>query len=492
MKQQKTLFKNTIYKAILNIVNILIPVIIGSYVVRLLDVDLYGIYNKVYSEFQVFLAIASFGIYNYGVKEVSKIRDDPKKMSKMFTNLFVIGIASNLIILIIYLAYALFASSGLTLKIYLIFVIQILSNIIYVEYVNEALENYKFISLKSIIVRIIYLISLLVFVKKPTDIIIYGILVSLSAMINNLLSFIYVKRQIKFDFKNLNISKYIKILFIILIITNVDLLYSQLDRVMLGRYNTNISVTVYFIAYYIVSTLVSIPYSIVFVSVPRLSYLLKNSKKKIYEEKLNNSIRSLLFLIIPICLGIFTLSEEIIELYSGSRYSSAVLPLKIACISRIFISIEYAINNLVLYPNDKEKRILLITFVCGVLNLILNYTLVVLKIFNPVTAMATTGIVEIIIAVCQYIYTRKKLNIKLNIITKETVRYLIVSLCFIPVSYLVKMLNIGFFIKVLLIVIICSLMYVGILFIFKDTNIMFILEKVKGKIYFSRRKNEKS
>ena len=158
MKQQKTLFKNTIYKAILNIVNILIPVIIGSYVVRLLDVDLYGIYNKVYSEFQVFLAIASFGIYNYGVKEVSKIRDDPKKMSKMFTNLFVIGVASNLIILIIYLAYALFASSGLTLKIYLIFVIQILSNIIYVEYVNEALENYKFISLKSIIVRIIYLI----------------------------------------------------------------------------------------------------------------------------------------------------------------------------------------------------------------------------------------------------------------------------------------------------------------------------------------------
>ena len=111
-------------------------------------------------------------------------------------------------------------------------------------------------------------------------------------MINNLLSFIYVKRRIKFDFKNLNISKYIKILFIILIITNVDLLYSQLDRVMLGRYNTNISVTVYFIAYYIVSTLVSIPYSIVFVSVPRLSYLLKNSKKKIYEEKLNNSIRS--------------------------------------------------------------------------------------------------------------------------------------------------------------------------------------------------------
>ena len=92
--KQKSLFKNIIYKAILSFVNIMVPVIIGSYIVHLLDVDLYGAYNKVYSEFQVFLTIASFGIYTYGIREISKIRDDKKKISTLFTNLFVLSIIS--------------------------------------------------------------------------------------------------------------------------------------------------------------------------------------------------------------------------------------------------------------------------------------------------------------------------------------------------------------------------------------------------------------
>ncbi len=43
-----------IYKSILSLVNIVIPIIIGPYIVRLLDVNLYGTYNRVLSEFQIF------------------------------------------------------------------------------------------------------------------------------------------------------------------------------------------------------------------------------------------------------------------------------------------------------------------------------------------------------------------------------------------------------------------------------------------------------
>ena len=38
----------------------------------------YGIYNKTFSVFQFFLAFASFGVYNFGVREISKIRNDRK------------------------------------------------------------------------------------------------------------------------------------------------------------------------------------------------------------------------------------------------------------------------------------------------------------------------------------------------------------------------------------------------------------------------------
>ena len=50
MSKKNTLFKNTIFKSLLNIVNIVVPLIIGPYIMRLLDVDLYGTYNRVLSE----------------------------------------------------------------------------------------------------------------------------------------------------------------------------------------------------------------------------------------------------------------------------------------------------------------------------------------------------------------------------------------------------------------------------------------------------------
>lgn len=87
MEKKNTLFKNTIYKSILSIVNIVVPIIIGPYIMRLLDVDLYGMYNRVFADFQMFLAFAGFGVYTLGVREISKIRDDKEKVSKLFTNL---------------------------------------------------------------------------------------------------------------------------------------------------------------------------------------------------------------------------------------------------------------------------------------------------------------------------------------------------------------------------------------------------------------------
>ena len=469
MEKKNTLFKNTIYKSILSLVNIVIPIIIGPYITRLLDINLYGIYNKVFAVFQVFLAFASFGVYNFGIREISKFRNDKKKVSQLFTNLFVISLISNVLVLIIYLVYSLLSSSGITTTIYLVFIIQFIANIFYIEFVNEALENYKFITIKSVIVKVIYFISLLLFVIHPKDIVIYAVIVSLTVFLNNIISFIYAKRKIEFDFSDIQIKKYLKPLLAVLVITNVDLLYSQLDRVMLGSYVNDVSVTLYFIPYYIVSTLVSIPYSIINVSIPRLSYVLKNDGKEKYEEKLNNSISSLLFVIVPVCLGIFVVAKEVIFLYAGKKYMTAVIPLMIACIA-------------VLYPNDKENRILKVSLTCGILNVIMNYILVLAKILTPTTAMITTGISELIVFIWHYTYSKKVLKLNVNIFSKKNMLYLFLGLLFIPVSIIIRKLNLGFIITLASIVIVCSLLYVVTLYIKKDNNLVFILDKFKKKM----------
>ena len=487
MEKKNTLFKNTIYKSMLSMVNIVVPLVIGPYIMRLLDVDLYGLYNRVFADFQMFLAFASFGVYTLGVREISKIRNDKEKVSKLFTNLFVISFLSNMLVLIIYLIFSLITSTGLAKVLYLVMSIQIIAIVFYVEFVNEALENYNFITIKSIIVKIIYFLAILLAVRNPHDIVIYAVIVSLTNFLNNIISFIYAKHRISFDFSKIQIKKYKKPLIAVLVITNADLLYSQLDRVMLGRYVSGVSVTVYYTAYYLISTLSAIPYSIINVSIPRLSYLLKNEGKEIYEEKLNNSISSLIFIIVPMCLGVFVLSKEAIILYAGKKYLMAIVPLMIACITRIFISLESVMNNLVMYPNNREDRILKVSLTCGISNLIINYLLVLFKIFSPLTALATTGLVELTIFIIHYTYARKKMNIDVRVFSKKNMTYILLSLLFIPISLIIRSLKLNFYINIIVIVIICSLMYFIVLYIKKDNNLLFILDKFKGKLKVGRK-----
>lgn len=483
---KKSLFKNTIYKALLSFVNIVIPLLVGPYVVKLLDVELYGIYNTVYAEFQVFLIFASFGLYTFGMREISKIRNDKKKVSQLFSNLFLISIISNLLVGLIYLFYSFISSSGMALVLYLIMTIQIVGNVFYIEFVNEALENYKFITIKTVVVKILYLISIFMFIKNPKDIAIYAIIVSLVNFVNNILSFIYAKKHIKFDFKNLKFKKYFSPLIVILIITNIELLYGQLDRVMLGKFVDGVSVSMYYIPYYLISTLAAIPYSIINVSIPRLSYIVANESKENYMNALNKIISSLLFIIVPMCLGVFVLAHEVIYLYAGDKYLACIPTLMISCILRIFLSTESVLTNLVMYPNNKEKTLLKFSFGCGMLNLLLNSVLVIFNILTPSTAMGTTMLVEIVLITIEYIYIVKKLDIKPKFISNQNLRYIILSLLFIPISLLVKYINFGFYINIAVIIVLCILLYGGVLMAVKDENLILIKNKIIGIV---RRKN---
>ena len=54
MNSKSSLGKNAVYKVVLNLFNLLIPLFVGPYIAGLLDKNLYGIYNRVYAEFQIF------------------------------------------------------------------------------------------------------------------------------------------------------------------------------------------------------------------------------------------------------------------------------------------------------------------------------------------------------------------------------------------------------------------------------------------------------
>ena len=67
--------KNFAYKSLLNFFSMVIPVIIMPYLYRRLSPSSIGIYEYAYSIMTYFSILGVMGIYNYGIREISKIRD---------------------------------------------------------------------------------------------------------------------------------------------------------------------------------------------------------------------------------------------------------------------------------------------------------------------------------------------------------------------------------------------------------------------------------
>ncbi len=481
--KQKSVAMNSIYKALLNIFNLIVPLIIGPYITGLLAQDLYGAYNRVFAEFNTFLVIGAFGIYNYGLREISRVRDDPEKRDKLFTSLFVVGLVSNVVMVIIYVAFSVFRSnSEIDLYLYLIMIIQIVAQVFYIEFVNEANEDYAFITKKTIIVRILYLVSIFVFVRKPSDIIPYAIVVSMTVLLNNLISYVYLKKRIKFNFKGLKIVPHLIPLFVAFLIANVEILYTQLDKIMLGGVVGDIAVTEYFIPTQLVGMIAAVPLALISVVIPRLSSYIGSEDKQAYEKLLNKTINNYMLIVIPMSLGMAALANEIMQFYSKGKYTY-IFPILIAAgFARIIYGFQSIVINLVMYLNSLEKPLTFFLLIFGLLNLGFNFVLIKLGMFSPITALITTAVSVLLFTIVSYIFTRKKVDVEYKLITKQVLGYFIVSLMFFPIAWKVRSLGLSMWPTIIIVMTICTTLYVTYLVVTKDIFLFEMYNKVKVKL----------
>ncbi len=466
---KKSVFKNAIFKFLLNIFNLVVPIIVGPYVLRKLGPDLMGVINYSQAIFAYFFIFASFGVYQYGLREISKVRNDKNKLKSVFTSLFFITVISNIVITLIYYIYIRITVT--TTSMYIVSIIltfNFISNIFYTEWVNEALESYDFITIKTIIIRIIYVVVLLLIVKSSKDYGIYVLLTVLSTFLNNIVSYFYVKKYIKFDFKNIEIKKHIKPMLLVVILSNANVLYTQLDKVMLGEYVSKSSVAFYTMAQNISYMINAVLLSLIHVSIPRLSHYIGNGQKNKYISLLNKISRMYLFLLFPASIGMIILSKEIVLIYGGEQYVSAYQLLMLFSVYIITIAYDTIFSNQIMYVNGFEKEQVRIVFFGGFINLILNILILNLGIFNENYSVITTIFANIICVISQYIFIKKRIKLDYNVFSFDKSKYLILSLIFIPVTLLIKMLNYNMFIYIILVIVVNATIYFSILYFTKD------------------------
>ncbi|MCF0241848.1 MAG: polysaccharide biosynthesis protein, partial [Treponema sp.] len=175
----KSIKLNAFFKTLLSVCNIVFPLFTAPYIARILSVDSYTECNRVISVLSWFSPFAVFGVYTYGLRAISQVKNDKTEIEKLFSSLFVISVFFSLLTTIGYIALVSFSSvfSGYR-YLYIIGSSQLLFTFFATDWMNEASERYGFILLKSFVCKLVYVISVFVFIKKPEDSYLYIIFTS--------------------------------------------------------------------------------------------------------------------------------------------------------------------------------------------------------------------------------------------------------------------------------------------------------------------------
>lgn len=194
-------------------------------------------------------------------------------------------------------------------------------------------------------------------------------------------------------------------------------------------------------------------------------------------------------MIYPFSIGVATMSQFIIEVYGGQKYTHAGPVLLAFAVRVIVVSMSMVLANQVIYLYKKEQVLMRYIIIGGVINLCFNALLAVTNTLSSVTLVYTTMLAEIIVLIFEKRLVNK-INPQVRIFTFANFKYLILSLGFIPISMLVKIFGFSYFAWGAMTICACIVYYFTVLLILKDKLLFELLNPVFDKIKSAvKRKN---
>lgn len=477
---EKSIGKNAVYSFIKAFVSFALPLITFPYASRILLPEGIGKINFSLSIVYYFTSLAQLGIANYGTREAAKLKNDKEKLSKFCKEILTINLISTVISFSAFMII-LFSVPKLVdyRSILLVFSTYIIFAPLSMDWLYNALEEFKYVTIRQFIFQIIALVYLFIFVRTKEDTVHYAVFGAISATGSYICNFIHSRRFISLrKTEKLEIKKHLKFVFTFFGMSLVTSIYSYLDSTILGFLSDDKQVGFYSSATKISNMCISLITATALVLLPRLSSYINENKKEEFNSLCKKSLNLIVLLAVPMCFGIISLAEQIILVFSGPNYLPAANCLCMISPVIVMISISFLTGTQII-PSISKEKISLISYIVGALsNCILNFILI--PNLGAFGATLATLIAEIIITIIQFIYLRKLL------VSKAFFINLLQALISASVMLVIIKIYLHFItslpLQIIGSVIIGILIYFLVLFLFHNKTLQELKLKVKSKL----------
>lgn len=482
-EKQKSLKMNFIMNATLTMSSFIFPLITFPYVSRILGPAGTGKVSFATSVISYFALFAQMGIPTYGIRYCAKIRDDKMKLSQAAQEIFTLNLLLTIATYVIFFVM-LFTVPQLqkekTLQI--IVSMTMLFNAIGMEWLYKALEQYTYITIRSVVFKLIAVAAMFALVRKEQDYVVYGAISIFAASASNIFNLVHSHRYISFHpVGKLNIRKHLKPVLVFFGMACATTIYVHLDIVMLGLMKTDVDVGYYHAAVKIKSILVSIVTSLGVVLLPRSSYYLEKQLNEEFYEITQKALRFVLLLATPLMIYFILFAKEGIFFLSGNAYEGSIIPMQIIMPTLLFIGMSNITGLQILVPLGKEIVVLYSEITGAVVDLILNLILIP----RYASSGAAIGMLaaEIAVWLVQILYLKDDIKKIYKDIHWKTILLGIMVSCLCAIW--VKAVNVGNFLTLLISAVLFFMAYGIVLFVTKEPLFREALEMIQKRIHRS-------
>lgn len=476
---QKRISINLIFNILCQLTYFIVPVFITPYISRVLNAELIGEYSFTLANSNYFVLAETLGFTLYGQIKIAAVRDDKNKLSLLFWELFFIKCFLMMIASASYIPVILTAGSTRLRTLYVIMLINIVSNGLDITWFLNGLEEFKVTALRTIFIKLCNLAAVYLFVKDESDIFLYALIMQGFILIGFISVYPILRKKIRWTgFKALCIRQHIKPSFVYLIPGVVNTVFTSVDKTLLGTMISDANEVGYYQqASSLITAFTTMINSISNVLLPRIAYLHYNTTDEKEEKRLMKIVTGIgLAFAIPIMFGLIAVSDEFIPIYLGPGYEKSALLLKILSANVILVVICNYCGQLCLVAKGKQMRYNIVIIIGAIVNIVLNLCLI--QAFSSAGVAIASIVSNFTMLIPCLIWSRHSLTIwDLFIVSWK---YVIAAVAMFVCIFFFSV-NLAPIFHLVIKIIIGIIVYFILLLVFRDETLFFILRMIFKK-----------
>ncbi|MES2545371.1 MAG: oligosaccharide flippase family protein [Bacteroidota bacterium] len=380
--------------------NLITPLLVIPYIVSICGIENYGKMSIGMAISFFLMVFIDYGSDIIGVKDAAVNRDNSIELEQIFLKTFSLKLVLLLIVLLICSLIFYFIPFFNTEKELFFLGLPILVG----QFLNptwflQGIENFKWITILTIISKFIYLFGIFFFINQKGDYIYINLWWGIGTIVANVLTCYYILKKHSFSLKRVSNIEVIQLLK-----DNFSIFFSQIfvslqmyaPIMLIGFFGNNILAGQYKIVEQIIVVFKTYIFLFFNFMYPRVCYLLdKSIKQGIHFWKLFNGI-NFIFILISMIL-IYCFSFQAVSYFTKSNIQEICDLLKLAVLIPLLLSISIPLKQLLL-GNNQQQLYIRVTMFMVIINLIAMIALMPFyKIYGVIISLIFTEAITIFI-----------------------------------------------------------------------------------------------